>query len=162
MKNREIKFRAWDKEHKEMIYKHDEIPLFYEEDSGFHSGYILGNTHRRAGDWVELWLMQWTGLKNIYEGDIVKVHQFLFDGNEIEKEWIGEVVYIIEHNCCGFGLKVISGDFALHHTGYKSFEDLPPIALSSIYGLHEESFKVIGNIYENPELLENKVKQESK
>lgn len=136
--NREIKFRAWCKEGKYMVYDTHSIKVLERYD------------HENC--------MQYIGLKGkngkeVYEKDFVSVHQFLFDGNEIEKEWIGEIVYMEEFNCCGFGLKVISGEFSLEHTGYETYEEMPPIPLSDIYGLHEESFEVIGNIFENSELL---------
>ncbi len=110
-------------------------------------------------------IMQYTGLKDrngvgIYEGDVISVHQFLFDGNEIEKEWIGIVEYITDFNCAGFGVKVLSGEFALLHTGYDSYEEMPPFTLSSIYGLHEESFHILGNIHEHPHLIEKQLSKE--
>lgn len=98
-------------------------------------------------------IRRFTGLKDrngkeIYEGDILKIHQFLFDGNEIEKEWICKVEYITEFNASGFGVKVLSGEFALEHTGFNSYDEMPPFTFSAIVGLHEESFEIIGNIHE--------------
>ena len=75
------------------------------------------------------YLMQYTGLKDkngreIYEGDIIRIYN---DEIDEEDSWIGEVSYHIG----GF----FSGD-----------EDL-------LGNVHFRA-KVIGNIYENPELLE--------
>lgn len=94
----------------------------------------------------------------IFEGDIVSVHQFLFDGNEIEKEWIGYIEWVSDEELngpliAGFGIVFIEGDFFFEDTSYEKGKPHPPMPLSHIYGLHEESFKVIGNIHDNPELL---------
>ncbi len=93
----------------------------------------------------------------IFEDDIVKVHKFLFDGySEIEREAKG----IIGYSDTSFTLDCIDNDFIEKYTGYAkgeaefplhSFFNITPI--DSHYGLHEESFEVIGNIYDNPELL---------
>ena len=75
---REIKFRAWDEDTKEMLTEPDDVPIYYENDNGFHSGRT--NMH---GDWTQLKLMQHTGLKDrngieLYEKDIVAMK---YNGN---------------------------------------------------------------------------------
>jgi len=135
-----IKFRAWDEINNEMTYQTTGL-------SGL-SNYLILQRYSNV--------MQFTGKKDadekeIYDGDVVSVHQFLFDGNEVEKEWIAEVVYIDE--LCCFGLKVLSGDFALSHTGFDNYEEMPPFSFSEIYGLHEESFKVLYNVFEKSALV---------
>ena len=88
--------------------------------------------------------------KKIFEGDIVKVHQFLFDGSEYENEITISIEYMSDCTC--FGANIIDGNCIKYYMGYTGEKVVVP--LSDLYGLHEESFEVIGNIYDNPELLE--------
>ena len=80
-------------------------------------------------DFDEVEFMENTGLKDIYEGDIVTVN--------------GTWDCIIEYNqsSCAFVLKSIDSRWS---TGYFSnYDDI------------EEMLEVIGNVYENEELVEN-------
>lgn len=92
----------------------------------------------------------------IFEDDIIGIHQFLFDGSEYENELIGRVVWDDERVC-----------WAVDHIDHKqiqrymSYDDdvefrKIKVAICNLYGLHEESYRKIGNIFENPELLEIK------
>ena len=107
--------------------------------------------------------MQFTGRqdkndKDIYEGDSVKFHYFYMSGSlqgasESEHELTGVIVW----REYGWGLAAITGEHWQGYTGYQAGEgdsyivDLYAMNESSI---HEESFEVIGNIYQNPELLQ--------
>jgi len=115
---REIKFRSWDKERKEMLSPEMII-------------HLEGNMTRSLQEQSPfLIIMQYTGLKDkngveIYEGDIVKVnvddneykiHKIIFDNNYCRFMFIPESYFLIQK----------------HHSSH---------------------YEVIGNIYENPELL---------
>lgn len=103
-------------------------------------------------------ICQCTGLKDknikkIWENDIVRLHQFLFDGSEYEKEILISIEYITEMLC--FGANLIEAKEIKRYMGYED-EDTEKVVIpfNDFYGLHDESFEVIGNIFDNPELLE--------
>ena len=167
---RTIKFRAWQKYHEKML----EVTGITLDDYGkLESVYTLHPYQApkrivyskwRDDFWLydkegesSLELMQYIGLKDkngreIYEGDILLLHQFLFDGHEFENELIGEVVY--DQEICSFVLRNIRNADVKKYMGYREHEDCGNIPIFNFYGLHEESFEKLGNIYENPELLE--------
>ena len=88
-------------------------------------------------------LMQFTGLhdkngKEIYEGDIVKINAHSYDFG-FEKDRIGEIRFI--EGCFGFYKQLSEKEYLFNE-------------LSTEFGYGElEYYEVIGNIYENPELL---------
>ncbi|MEL3959612.1 YopX family protein [Caldifermentibacillus hisashii] len=167
---REIKFRG---KAKMSIEELDD--LYLEHENGWVYGHLVmyGKTPYIVGDFIEVdseytvnefWVPvypesvgQFTGLtdkngKEIYEGDILLLHQFLFDGHEFENELIGEVIY--DQETCSFALRNIRNADVKKYMGYKEHEDCGNIPIFNFYGLHEESFEKLGDIYENPELLE--------
>ena len=126
---REIKFRAWDKETKEMFdmvtvacKREDRWPPLYIKD-----GIINGIDHQ---DYV---LMQYTGLRDskrtkeypngqeIYEGDIVRCYGGAYWNGAYEYGYVTEV---------------------------RDIRDLNRI-------IHSADVEILGNKYENPELLES-------
>ncbi len=120
---REIKFRAW--EHETEMGK----PGNMSHDQDFCHSQILHN------DGIEI--MQFAGLKDcsnrpvdIYEGDIIKVTHFEEDTDH--EDMVSEVIFE-------------SGVFALKQRHIDEGEVCP---LSC-----EEHYVVIGNVFENPELL---------
>lgn len=132
---REIKFRLWDKYFKFMDYDFSNNYLITND------GKVLEKVEKRFADqyWHEYEedkncvLMQYTGLKDkngkgIYEGDIVKGKNYGFN---TPIRYIGTVEYVYNK------FKVIG-----LRDKYKGTND----ELNTIY-------EVIGNIYENPELL---------
>lgn len=138
--NREIKFRAWDKENKEMF-----TPIGYSYMDGYLTCIIRDKrtTQNKVTEYLdENWyeelrepeygveLMQFTGLKDkngkeIYEGDIIR--------ENARKNW--EVKFDIEYG--GFYPFTYCSDGLGYECGRVEPEDC----------------EIIGNIYENPKLL---------
>ena len=121
--NREIKFRAWDEKHKLMVWN----PRF---DVTAHPD---GSVDYRAGTKT---LMQYTGLKDkngkeIYEGDVVKTHP----GTDKRIKFL-DTVEKIEFREGSF---IVQGITILGQWNELSKE------------IHR--IEIIGNIYENPELI---------
>ena len=135
MGNSRFKFRAWDEQNKVM---HNEVEfirsgidgndwiLFKSDKQKLEDGNVLNNPYFQQ----QIKLMQYTGLKDkngveIYEGDIVK------DGSRLWKIQISPIYGIFFILTKG-GHSRCYGDFGSYLV---------------------DEFKVIGNIYENKELL---------
>lgn len=122
---REIKFRIWDYIEKEIIRNEDIKSL------DFNSNYFctdmiedyFGNEHDNK-------LMQYTGIKDkngieIYEGDIVKIQT----------------------------VKVNEDDYVIGTVAYSEFEGMYVTNKGYILGRVNHRTEVIGNVYENSELI---------
>ena len=138
MNQREIKFRAWDKEKKEWIKLTTKGSLCIDGYGQLIKPNNGGETF--DGDYE---LLQFTGLtdkngKEIFEGDIID-----WESRNDLKKGISEIVYryliVFEE-----GAFIGRGDIRI---GSKIKLD----------GDFLESFEIIGNIYENPELLTPKI-----
>ena len=140
---REIKFRAWDKDTKQM---HEVIQIDFKN-------WIAIPVPQRDEDgdvyWIleqkriqEVELMQFTGLKDkngteIYEGDIVIIEDYY------ENVRIGIIVFD-------------SGTYKLQNLGqsfYYEFGSDGEYDWDSIENVDEDNIEILGNLYENPELL---------
>lgn len=127
---REIKFRAWDRELKEWTnYSISNI-----------DGTLIDFLNKETGFWESdrggerFVLSQYTGLKNfnekeIYEGDIVKAVGF--------SKWIGVAKYSGKNQA--FVFECIDKNYRRNIVFMSQFD---------------QAFKILGNIYENPEMLE--------
>lgn len=150
---REIKFRAWDKKQKrwanlqlsEMEFTRDGLLRVGET--------IEYGTHAEFNDFE---LMQFTGLLDksgveIYEGDVVK---FEDDFTEIVDPELGGPTYTeyqlatVAFDCGGFGIVVRNSSDYLNE-GFVTFDYVNRY-------IGDTPIEVIGNIHENPELLEGK------
>lgn len=129
--SREIKFRVWLPNMLQFIYE------FEMTNKGKIVIYLKDGTRSELNSAV---LQQYTGLKDkngteIYEGDILEL-----DYEGLEKTRHKVVWQPVEH--------------------YPAFDLIPPIYYSECNCLSEmkcagyDNYEVIGNIYENPELLE--------
>jgi uncharacterized phage protein (TIGR01671 family) len=145
---REIKFRAWNTQSKMMVDLKSITPMALDEKLEI-DGLFIPFTET-------LKLMQYAGLKDkngkeIYEGDIVK-----FNNNDIDLSQIcfGEFpVYDMEteevtDTAHGWYAKVIFTD------GLSRLEPFCYDRVINTQWIGTLDIEVIGNIYENPELLE--------
>ena len=126
---RETKFRAWDKQDKRMItHKQDFIPLLVTSAGVFRLSPFHKEPVYHLGPKDRFELMQYTGLKDKNGAEI-------YEGDIVQsKDYLPSIVEYDESRCCFM------------------FHDLV-VADGEYYKVHEE-WEVIGNIYENPELLE--------
>ncbi|HES9641427.1 YopX family protein [Streptococcus pneumoniae] len=140
------RYRAWIKTEKRMFFSDDILAIDYENEEIVTQQIYFENGLPDDRDIYcynpdEIELMQSTGLKDkngkeIFEGDIVRTTRFLGRADEIggfyeyEKDYVGVV-------------KVLEGSWVI---------DTGSVAVR-LWSEIDES-EVLGNIYENPELLE--------
>jgi uncharacterized phage protein (TIGR01671 family) len=127
--NRELKFRAWDSKNKEFCY-FNFVDIY--EEATISSPYEYSSWSLR-----NMPKGQYTGLKDkndkeIYEGDIVTHDVYIHKPVTV----IGQIVFFNQN-----------ASFMLEDTNAKRY------SLASFEQFH---YEIIGNIYENQELLEDK------
>lgn len=125
--SREFKFRAWDYDTNTMIYPESELETIFCFDKVGLSVY-----HNNGQEMSSFELMQYTGLKDrngkeIYEGDIIKYSH----------KAVGEIKRAVSYK---YGMYGIKGIMKGTHIPFAN--------------ILKSEYEVIGNIYENPDLLE--------
>ena len=105
-------------------------------------------------------LMQSTGLfdnstpkKEIFEGDAVELHHFTENYSETGGFYEGEesLVGVVRYGYTDDEIKYFGKVYPPRWFIENRYREL---VFSDLSGLHEESFKVIGDVYRNPELTE--------
>lgn len=157
------KFRAWDPLNKIMItnfyrsYVHTERGRFSYKLATVNGNEIKATAYVNTLESLiykyshDLILMQSTEFKDnsdteVFEGDIINVNWFYADFDPVElgafenEEYAERVI-----------VKKEFGNFGFWWEEADSWVDLATLAMSS--RLDEESFEILGNIYENAELL---------
>lgn len=143
---REIRFRAWDKEEKFML---QDIQSMYDGSCNHKE------TEERYG-WISCFdsfidddnyvVMQYTGLKDkngteIYEGDIVHY-----------KSTIDQFGFLLTHEQTGV-IGVNKGMTGFTGKNTQTYKDEVNTHDSKFLFLSPDIYEVIGNVWENPELL---------
>lgn len=146
---RDIKFRVWDKEYEKMTYFNDE-DYEYKPPFVFRLDQVLKKDsnyddyedfeYNDVTDSVEV--MQYTGLKDkngkeIYEGDIIEFSYDMFVGNFDTFVAKGKVVF----KEGAFYVEIFENERTTKDEAYL------------LYSINLDTIEVIGNIYDNPELL---------
>lgn len=144
---REIKFRAWDSENKYFV-----DPVFYFIEFDGSAWFNLGGATEGKDNLIDqsdkLKVMQYTGLKDkngveIYEGDILKD-----DSSSVLEVKFGELPLDKSGDCvCTFQ--------SFYVKDYGSLGYAPCYECRNI----GEWMEIIGNIHENPELINTKPTQ---
>jgi uncharacterized phage protein (TIGR01671 family) len=138
--NREIKFRAWHKVKNIMVYDNED-DTYGDWEGCCVSNVGMINTILNSQYYKEYEFMQYTGLhdkngKEIYEGDIVLLDCYYYEEPAFDGEF--KVIY---DNINGMWLLV---DLENKDRGF---------AFGEIRSYYKAEIEVIGNIYDNPELL---------
>lgn len=129
---RKIKFRAWNKEKNIMVYGHEDGSDDYWDGVCSSDVEIINDIFSSDIENETHEFMQYTGVKDkngieIYEGDIIKIQSMVHDNYPV---YVGKVVF---EN----GAYMCNSKWNTHWIG--------DMFLSK---------EILGNIYENPELLE--------
>ena len=130
---REIKFRAWDYQKNSWAKESDVLPSM-----GLTFG--INDFFIKDGHEIDRWeFCQFTGLKDknskeIYEGDIINP----LSETETKYSKKRRIAYIVSFKNGSFTAQGYNGELVIE---------------PNLYDIIHRGFEIIGNIYENPELL---------
>lgn len=142
---REIKFRAWDKVNKAFMSS---------EEFAIHDGDVMGLRYGNEMDDVltdQVELMQYTGLKDIngvemFDGDVVEVNiQEYVLGYYTETKYTS----LIRYKDGSYYFDILKSE-----TIQTDINDYPLKDIINLEDVESDDCEVIGNKFENPELLE--------
>lgn len=141
--NKINKYRAWDRKEKRMIYEALEI-----KNIGLGDGSVIVDERAQLGnelDWMQFINLKDYNGKEIFEGDIVRIcreDDYDLDGEDKLNEFADD------------GWKIVEVKFNEDMAGY-TFDGDGLFGDEYQYAIVTEQYvtEVIGNIWENPELL---------
>lgn len=141
---RELKVRAWHKPYKQMC----QVESLRFDGNGVYTAVLIEEPFydRKLVEADEIVIEQFTGLKDrngtdIYEGDII---QFEF--------WNEKYYRQIAYNSAIASYEAIT----VASPTSKKLRQKAKYSFSELYKISSKGFKVVGNIHENPELVEEK------
>jgi len=135
--SRELKFRAWDSERREMLVV-DELRL-NNSDGNAHV-FVKGRGWLSAGAGT---VMQFTGLRD-------KNGKEIYEGDTISMDLYGDTLCGYQVTYCGnqdAGLGMFAG-YYFQRDDFESWGELEARCTEN-----GDNYEIIGNIYQNPELL---------
>ena len=148
MSEREIKFRAWDKENKKWVGKDkheylcvcEDVVVLVKYGPNSQGGY--NPVSCRQLSWEEtknLEIIQFTNIKDLWEDDIVAFSVFDHDGNDIQYKGV---------------IKFAEGQWQIWKSNNSEYYG--DNGAFELYWVHmqDDELRAIGNIHNNPELLE--------
>lgn len=154
--NREIKFRAWDGNRIRDVFK-----ILFTETTGLIVYFTATESGKEPGHLIEqdsrLKLMQYTGLKDsdgkeIYEGDIVEANgskTILVKDNSDARKFVSPIFKNQYKSDNGRFLFIVYWQNCFSQFNFNSLDQMVSIECN----VGKRDFEIIGNIYENPELL---------
>lgn len=146
-----------------------EMRMVLAESIDFKNGFVYYSYHDYTvegddhvyGDTIsfeDCVLMQSTGLldkkgNDVFEGDVVELHHFTENYSTSGGFYEGEesLVGVVRYGYTDDEIKCFGKVYPPRWLFENRYRELD---FSDLSGLHEESFKVIGNIYQNKELVE--------
>ena len=135
--SRVIKFRAWDKKEGEMFDSNRDVKADYDEWFGDSLAMPLGAIED-LNNYDSFEIMQYTGLtdrngKEVYEGDIIRTTSLSNTHGQL-----GSINTLV--------IRYFMGNFCMCFNHNETGTPIYPYNVTN-------KFEVIGNIYENPELI---------